>query len=79
MKSTSNDNEPVGKEGKASGASGASKPGDRKCPICEAAAQERYAPFCSRRCANIDLSRWMQGHYVIEGSDSAHGEEEEPG
>lgn len=73
MKSMSNDNEPQAK------APEKPKALSRKCPICEAAAAGDYAPFCSRRCSNIDLSRWLQGHYVIEGSDSAPGEEEELG
>lgn len=28
-----------------------------------------YRPFCSKRCANIDLARWMNGGYVIEGGN----------
>lgn len=70
MKSLSNDNEPVAKVAETL---------NRKCPICKEPATRDHAPFCSRRCTNIDLSRWLQGHYVIEGSDSAPGEGEEPG
>jgi endogenous inhibitor of DNA gyrase (YacG/DUF329 family) len=37
----------------------------RKCPICgRPAARETY-PFCSKRCADIDLNRWLSGSYVI--------------
>ncbi len=39
-----------------------------KCPICgtnEAVA--RFRPFCSRRCADVDLSRWLKGAYAIPG------------
>ncbi len=28
---------------------------------------ERYRPFCSKRCADVDLSRWLKGAYVIPG------------
>jgi endogenous inhibitor of DNA gyrase (YacG/DUF329 family) len=39
----------------------------RKCPICDAPTEERWRPFCSRRCADIDLSRWLSGAYAIPG------------
>ncbi|GHC22200.1 hypothetical protein GCM10007291_21930 [Gemmobacter nanjingensis] len=35
------------------------------CPICGKAAEEKYRPFCSKRCADIDLGRWLKGGYVI--------------
>ncbi|MFO1114461.1 MAG: DNA gyrase inhibitor YacG [Beijerinckiaceae bacterium] len=37
----------------------------RKCPICGKPAVEKYRPFCSRRCADIDLNRWLSGGYAI--------------
>ena len=39
----------------------------------------RYDPFCSRRCADVDLHRWLKGGYVIPGGEPAspEGEEEE--
>jgi endogenous inhibitor of DNA gyrase (YacG/DUF329 family) len=37
----------------------------RACPICGKPRVERYNPFCSKRCADIDLSRWLKGVYVI--------------
>ena len=49
----------------------------RKCPICGDPTAHEYAPFCSRRCSDVDLSRWLTGHYVIAGSDSASSEDEE--
>ncbi len=36
-----------------------------KCPICGAPAQAAARPFCSTRCAEIDLGRWLQGSYRI--------------
>ena len=36
-----------------------------RCPICRAAAVDRHRPFCSSRCANIDLNRWLTGQYAI--------------
>lgn len=38
-----------------------------KCPICGEPTEYEARPFCSRRCANIDLYRWMSGGYVIPG------------
>lgn len=35
------------------------------CPICGKESAERYRPFCSRRCADIDLGRWLKGSYTI--------------
>lgn len=39
----------------------------RKCPICGKPAVEKYRPFCSKRCADVDLNRWLSGVYVIPG------------
>lgn len=35
------------------------------CPICAAAISDAYAPFCSKRCADVDLHRWFNGGYAI--------------
>jgi len=35
------------------------------CPICGKTAADRYKPFCSRRCADVDLHRWLAGAYAI--------------
>jgi len=37
------------------------------CPICGAVQVDRFRPFCSRRCADIDLGRWFSESYRIEG------------
>ena len=48
----------------------------RLCPICRARAPvEKYKPFCSKRCADVDLHRWLGGVYAIPGKP----EEEEDG
>ncbi len=31
----------------------------RRCPICKQAAVTEHRPFCSKRCAQIDLGRWL--------------------
>ena len=35
------------------------------CPICRRPAEPRWHPFCSRRCADVDLGRWLTGGYAI--------------
>jgi endogenous inhibitor of DNA gyrase (YacG/DUF329 family) len=47
------------------------------CPICSKPVDAKYAPFCSKRCADIDLSRWLKGNYAIPGGPA--GEEDETG
>lgn len=42
-------------------------PGLRPCPICGKPGSPRCKPFCSSRCADIDLGRWLKGSYVIPG------------
>jgi uncharacterized protein len=39
----------------------------RKCPICGKPATEASKPFCSERCRDVDLNRWLSGSYVIPG------------
>jgi len=39
----------------------------KPCPICGKPAVQRFKPFCSARCADIDLGRWLKGSYVIPG------------
>ena len=41
----------------------------RKCPICGRPRDPKYDPFCSRRCADVDLHRWLKGTYVIPGAE----------
>ena len=40
--------------------------------------QERFKPFCSARCADVDLNRWLSGRYVIPGAEAPEDEEERP-
>jgi uncharacterized protein len=37
----------------------------RPCPICGKPSSQEHYPFCSARCADIDLNRWLSGAYVI--------------
>ena len=46
---------------------------DAACPICGKPAQPDRAPFCSRRCADVDLNRWLSGRYVIPAVENEDG------
>jgi endogenous inhibitor of DNA gyrase (YacG/DUF329 family) len=54
----------------------AAKASGPPCPICGKPAIAEYKPFCSRRCADIDLGRWLKGGYAIPVKDE---EDEEAG
>jgi endogenous inhibitor of DNA gyrase (YacG/DUF329 family) len=41
----------------------------RPCPICSKPSQPKFHPFCSNRCAQIDLNRWLGGHYAVPTED----------
>ena len=46
----------------------------RRCPICGKPAVHETRPFCSKRCGDVDLHRWLGGHYsvpVVEEDQSA--------
>jgi len=45
-----------------------------RCPICPKAAVEAYRPFCSKRCADIDLGKWFTGSYAIAGRVEDEGD-----
>ncbi|RMC36313.1 DNA gyrase inhibitor YacG [Paracoccus alkanivorans] len=49
------------------------------CPICNKESTVRYRPFCSKRCADVDLARWLRGEYTIPGPplDDIPSEDEE--
>lgn len=47
------------------------------CPICKKPSVPNYHPFCSKRCADIDLAHWMRGDYSIEGSEEKEKDQEE--
>ena len=37
----------------------------RPCPICSKPPAAEYSPFCSKRCADVDLHRWLGGVYAV--------------
>ena len=45
------------------------------CPICTRKPDPTYRPFCSRRCADVDLDKWLGGGYAIPSDDPDDMEE----
>jgi hypothetical protein len=41
------------------------------CPVCGKAQRPQYVPFCSKRCADVDLHRWLSGGYAVPAEDAA--------
>ncbi|MDE0970418.1 MAG: DNA gyrase inhibitor YacG [Octadecabacter sp.] len=39
------------------------------CPICDKKTIAEFRPFCSRRCGNLDLGKWLDGGYAIPSTD----------
>lgn len=39
------------------------------CPICGKPVHADFKPFCSKRCADVDLNRWLSERYVVSGAD----------
>jgi hypothetical protein len=42
----------------------------KPCPICGKPATAKHTPFCSQRCATIDLARWVTGTYRVPTNES---------
>jgi len=49
----------------------------RKCPICGKPTAEGHKPFCSPRCADVDLNRWLGGTYAVPG-DPVYEPDDDP-
>lgn len=45
------------------------------CPVCGAPTVKAVRPFCSKRCADVDLHRWLSGQYAIPVVEEDGGEE----
>ncbi len=45
------------------------------CPVCKKPTQAEFKPFCSKRCADLDLGQWFTGGYALESLEPL-GEEE---
>jgi endogenous inhibitor of DNA gyrase (YacG/DUF329 family) len=50
----------------------------RPCPICGKPAELKLKPFCSVRCADVDLNRWFSGVYAVPARESEDAQETLP-
>jgi uncharacterized protein len=57
------------------GVASAGRPG-KPCPICGRPPAAASLPFCSERCRNVDLNRWLSGSYVIPVTQSDEEDEQ---
>lgn len=49
------------------------------CPVCGRPTAPATRPFCSKRCADVDLARWLRGDYRLPGPPAEEDERpEEP-
>jgi endogenous inhibitor of DNA gyrase (YacG/DUF329 family) len=48
------------------------------CPTCSKPAVDEFKPFCSRRCADVDLNRWLSGVYAIPVKEDDDEDGEKP-
>ena len=49
-----------------------------KCPVCRRPTEKQYQPFCSKRCADIDLGRWLKEGYRVPTDETPADEGEAP-
>jgi endogenous inhibitor of DNA gyrase (YacG/DUF329 family) len=52
----------------------AGQPKAKPCPTCGKPAVEKFRPFCSSRCRDVDLNRWLTGTYAIPAVDDDEDE-----
>ena len=48
----------------------------RPCPICGRKSAGDTYPFCSKRCADVDLNRWLSNSYVVPSSEADERDDE---
>lgn len=49
------------------------------CPICRKPVDPAYRPFCSKRCADVDLQRWFTGRYAVPAVENEADKDDEEG
>ncbi len=50
-----------------------------RCPNCGKPTAAKYRPFCSRRCGDLDLHRWLGGHYRVQTEETPESSADEGG
>jgi endogenous inhibitor of DNA gyrase (YacG/DUF329 family) len=46
------------------------------CPICQRPTEQAYRPFCSKRCSDVDLQRWLTNRYAVPVEEDEDGGDE---
>lgn len=49
----------------------------KTCPLCGKPSDEKYHPFCSKRCSDVDLSRWLGEKYAVPTDEPALSDSED--
>jgi endogenous inhibitor of DNA gyrase (YacG/DUF329 family) len=49
-----------------------------RCPLCGKPVDAAFKPFCSKRCADIDLNRWLSGVYAVPAKEDEDEDGERP-
>lgn len=49
-----------------------------RCPGCGKPTDEKFRPFCSKRCADIDLGRWLKESYRVPSDEQPDGGDDSP-
>ncbi len=47
----------------------------KTCPLCGKPSDEKFYPFCSKRCSDVDLSRWLGEKYIVPTDEPAAPDE----
>jgi endogenous inhibitor of DNA gyrase (YacG/DUF329 family) len=71
--------EPKARDPKAEDPNTESSKDPKPCVICGKPQDARFTPFCSRRCADVDLHRWLSGTYAIPVAEDEPEERSENG
>jgi len=50
-----------------------------RCPICRKPTVKTHRPFCSKRCAEVDLGRWLKGGYALPDEPAGKADDMFPG
>jgi hypothetical protein len=49
----------------------------KPCPVCGKLSVEQFRPFCSRRCSDVDLNRWLSGVYAVPAVENDRPDDDE--